>query len=223
MARPIPIGFFMAIAVSVGLAGAQVTLATPENLWAWQALTTVSLGLVAIIGLYGVWAWWRGDRTAKPRSDVPPVAPIPAPAVTISSPTAPFSVRNLQHLTNEELRREVGNHADAMRAYEAMARGEDPSYARISRAPAEREEQDRASNRHRARVNHYFKTRLLPAAQALDHELRGRLGMGDPLADSMTDPSVRHNAHTIIRGHLAGPSPMTDAAGYLEMLARKLP
>lgn len=61
-----------------------------------------------------------------------------------------------------------------------------------------------------------YKIRLHPRAQAVRHELHRRLGEFPPYIGDNRGTALEY-------GSLAGSSPLVDAAGYLEDLARRLP
>lgn len=61
--RTVPAAFIVSVAIGVASSGAQVTLATPENLWIWQIITGGGFAVAAVFGGIASIQWWRGEET----------------------------------------------------------------------------------------------------------------------------------------------------------------
>lgn len=181
-----------------------------------QYPATFLLGLAA-----GVWL----DARLRRREQQP--SPIPVTPSRRAEPdddgrdrTATLDFAGRSNAALKELAFQVGRE---LRAFEAGYFGEG---ARIrGQADASQSEGGRDYHRqvvgaeyieHKRRADADWRVRLHPRAQAVRHELRRRLG-------EFSTRSGDHRASAIEDGSLAGNRALTEAAVYLEDLARRLP
>lgn len=139
--------------------------------------------------------------------------------------TSSIGTPSLRKLSNEELRERVIPFAQSMRnfeaGYHAASQGRD---AQMRLAPSATVEQRQAASMadrvaedtRRGRFDAEFMSRFRPEAFALWQELEARLGIFPPYAPFTVPPALEHSL-------LAGASPVSMSADYLERLARRLP
>lgn len=126
----------------------------------------------------------------------------------------PLATQNLTRLSNDDLRKLVADLTHDMRTFEASANAglfadsPDGKNGFVDRV-IERGEQRRKS----------YRIGLLPRVQAIHQELLDRLGIAKP---TYVEGVMKYEMAAIY-GALVGPAPITEAAGYLESLVRRLP
>jgi hypothetical protein len=142
----------------------------------------------------------------------------------VPKPEISSTVENISRLPNEQIRRRVADLATAMRIFEGGRRSANaaelidrlpPSATREQRHAAWTEQTTRMLTRS-AEEQTQFRIQFLPQALALREAMLNRLGIMPPYP-----PQPRVVALDF--GMLAGVSPISDAANYLEELARRLP
>jgi hypothetical protein len=135
------------------------------------------------------------------------------------------SVENIAALPVAKIRDRVRAVADGMRTFEAGKRTADMR-ALLERQHSEGQTEEQKNAAWRAETNQMmqrsieaqneFRSRYMPEASALRDEMSRRLGIFPPY-------SPDHRTVALDYGMLAGVSPLSDAADYLEALARRLP
>jgi hypothetical protein len=146
------------------------------------------------------------------------------------NPTPAYADPNvdLRLLNKADLRERTLTFAHRMRSFESGHKTKSNEMAErllVARRGFDEEQrikrwQADSANEQSLRAQHEasFRSTILPQAQALEQELCSRLGQG--AVSSRTRP---HDVRTIsLIGFLAGPSPLSDTADYLEEMARSL-
>lgn len=139
-------------------------------------------------------------------------------------PDTGSAVQNLSQLSNIQLRQRVSDLTARMRTFEAGIK-ESQMKELSSRSPANLSPEQRQTewNAYTARMlsqsaeaQAQFRSQFLPQALALREAISTRVGILQPYS---SDPKTV----ALDYGMLAGVSPISDAADYLESLARRLP
>ena len=141
----------------------------------------------------------------------------------VPTESLPSGVENLSHLTNARIREMVKDLSSRMRAFEG---GLHQARARVSdfslNSNASKEDRNAAFQKKTAEIleqsaaaGNEFRSRLLPVALTLRDEMRTRLGIFPPIPQESLALALEY-------GMLSGVHPLSDAADYLEAIARKL-
>lgn len=155
--------------------------------------------VMAVAGGLTLWAWIisakQAEESDKQKKLLELLRPKDLDALKGSA------VENLTGLSGAEIKHRVAALTDRMRVFE--------------RGVLESRYGDEIGRRS-SEANYNFRHQFLPEATALRGEMARRLGITQPFA---TD----HRTVALDYGMLAGVSPISDAAIYLETLARQLP
>jgi hypothetical protein len=134
------------------------------------------------------------------------------------------TVQNLSQLSNAQLRQRVSDLTARMRTFEGVIKAEETKElfekrqtSILEQPPQNNRNVETARMLERStEVQTQFRSQLLPQALALREILSNRIGISQPY------PLIPNNV-ALDYGILAGPSPISNAANYLEQLARQLP
>ncbi len=139
-------------------------------------------------------------------------------------PDTNSAVQNLSHLSNNQIKQHVSTLAARMRTFEAGLKSTQmrdmaqqlPKGASQQQREADWNAKTATMFSQSAEAQSQFRSQFLPQALALREIMSKRLGILQPC------PSDRKTV-ALDFGMLAGASPVSDAADYLEGLARQLP
>jgi hypothetical protein len=200
------------------------------NAPSWTVTYSVVVGMLLISG----GSWWHGAKQAKERLDdkvetramreqiINLIDQLAATTTSIADDNSNGDFIDLSRLTRAKLRDRAIACAAKMRAFEMDRRLRQAELSMTKGVPHASEEerltewQARADRllREALKQQNEFRSKIWPEALALEYEIAGRLGRS--ISNEDTHPiALRH-------GLIAGISPVTGAANYLETMARDL-
>jgi hypothetical protein len=181
-------------------------------------------GVVLLVMFIGWWATAREGAASAKRDEKLDTLQATLDLIKGDLPTLDNSAtKNISQLSNEQLRSRVSELAAAMRTFEAGYKDTQAQEAvpRILPPDTPQEQRQAAWNARMSRMTSHsmaaqsqFRIQFLPQALALREALCNKLGIMPPYQTGRVALDV---------GMMAGVSPVSDAADYLESLARRLP